>query len=181
LARDVEGAKRLLQQAGVSNLSFEILAPTYLSGTFVTVSELIQANLKDIGIATTIKPADTATSTTAQQSGNYQATVQAGAGRDAVNVWLPSHFGTGGGQNYAKYSDPEMDKLIAQQAVLVKDPEARQRTLQEIQRKIIADAVFIPLLHYDGPVASLPELKDFYPPAGLAFHTALWTTVWIDK
>ena len=38
LGRDVEGAKRLLQQAGVTNLSFEILAPTYLSGTFVTVS-----------------------------------------------------------------------------------------------------------------------------------------------
>src|SRR5439155_11177283 len=54
ISRDVAGARQLLSQAGVSNLSFEILASTALSGSFVTMAELIQANLKEIGVTTTI-------------------------------------------------------------------------------------------------------------------------------
>src|SRR5207244_9438000 len=61
LARDVAGAKQLMSQAGVSNLSFEIATPTYLSGAVVEFTQLIQANLKEIGITVTIKTGDTAT------------------------------------------------------------------------------------------------------------------------
>jgi peptide/nickel transport system substrate-binding protein len=180
VGRDVAGAKQLLSQAGVSNLSFEIIAPTYLSGAFVSLTELIQANLKDAGINTTIKTADTPAWATAQMTQNFQAITGTFAGA-APNGWLNTRYKTGGGQNYVKYSDPEMDKLIDQQAVMVKDPDGRKKVLQDIQRKIINDAVYIPVILYHQPVMVQAEVKDLYPPLGINGHSLLWLSAWLDK
>jgi peptide/nickel transport system substrate-binding protein len=181
LGRDVEGAKKLLKDAGRDQgLSFEIIAPDYLAGAFVSLTEIIQANLKEIGVTATIKTADTAAVTAAQSAGNYTALTGTFAG-SAPNAWLATRFRTGGGQNWSKYSDPEMDRMIDQQAVMAKDPEGRKKVLQDIQRKIINDAVYIPLLQYQSPTVSLAEVKDLYPPLGAHGHTRVWDNVWINK
>jgi peptide/nickel transport system substrate-binding protein len=179
-ARDLAGAKQLLQQAGVTNLSFEIVCPTYLSGSFVTASEVIQANLKEVGINVTIKSVDGATFIAAVQSGNYQAAC-ATYGGAAPNGWLNTQYKTGGGQNYAKYSDPEMDKMIDQQAPLAKDPEARKKILLDIQRKVINDAAYIQLLLYDLPMVHVAEMRGMYSPNLPNYHNVLWAGLWLDK
>src|SRR5262249_54774339 len=130
LGRDVEGARRLLAQAGVSGLSFELLAPTYQAGAFISMSELIQANLKDIGVTTTITPVDSQTLTAAQVAGNFKGLTGTFAS-SAPNGWLPTRYKTGGAQNWVKVSDPEMDRLIDQQFVMVNDPDGRRKVLQD--------------------------------------------------
>jgi peptide/nickel transport system substrate-binding protein len=180
LGRDVEGAKRLLQQAGVTNLGFEVVVLGALSGAFVSGSEIIQASLKDLGVNMTLKPVDTTTWITAQTTQNFQGIVGTYAGA-APNGWLLNRYRTGGSQNYAKYSDPEMDKLIDQQGVMVKDPEGRKKVLQDIQRKIINDAVYIPVMLYHTPHINAAEVKGFYPPVAMSMHGTLMTAVWIDK
>jgi ABC-type transport system substrate-binding protein len=178
--RDVEGAQRLLSQAGLASLSFEILTNTALAGTYVTLAELVQANLREIGITTTIKTSDSPTWNAALQSGNFQAmtgVVAAGATNDV----LGSQYRTGGNQNFVKYSDPELDKLIDQQAVMVKDPEGRKKILQDIQRKILNDVPYVVLFRYPIPYAHAPEIKGYYPQTGGGNHNLLWTTVWLDK
>src|SRR5262249_39051496 len=95
VSRDVGGAKRLLSQARVSNLSFEIVAPTYLSGAFVSLTEIIQANLRDVGVNTTIKPVDNATWANTQNTANFQALTGTFAGA-APNGWLGVRYKTGG-------------------------------------------------------------------------------------
>jgi peptide/nickel transport system substrate-binding protein len=180
VARDVAGAKQLLSQAGVSNLSFEITTQTALSGAFVSATEIIQANLKDIGVNTTIKPLDTAGWLTAQQTQNFQGITGTFAGA-APNGWLGARYYTGGGQNYAKYSDPAMDRMIDQQFTMVKDPEGRKKILMEIQRKIINDAIYIPVMLYYTAHAAAAEVRGFYPPAPMNTHLKLLTTVWLEK
>jgi peptide/nickel transport system substrate-binding protein len=180
VARDVEGAKRLLKEAGRENLSFEMAATTALSGTIVTTAELIQANLKEVGIATTIRQAETASLNASMQSRSFQAVahiVSAGA----PNGWLYARYYTGGTLNYAKYSDTEMDRLIDQQAVMARDPEGRKKILREIQRKIIDAAAYIPLVFFDQPHVLAAEVKGFNPPTLANLHNAFWTTVWLDK
>jgi ABC-type transport system substrate-binding protein len=178
--RDVAAARQLLSQAGVSNLSFEIIVTTALSGTFVTMAELIQANLKDIGITTTLKSVDGTTWSAALTSSNFQALVGTVSG-GAINGVLGAQYRSGGSQNYIKYSDPELDKLIDQQAVMAKDPEGRKKAVLEIQRKLLNDLPYIPLLQYPASYAHLPEIKGYYPQTGGGFHNLLWTTVWLDK
>jgi ABC-type transport system substrate-binding protein len=157
--RDLAGARQLMSQAGVSSLSFEITAPTYLAGTLVTAAELIQANLREIGITTTIKSVDTTAFVAAQQAGNFQ--MMAGvASIGAPNSWLYARYYTGGPQNWVKFASAELDRLIDQQAVLVRDPEGRKKILQDVQRKIIADAGAQGLRAADDRPEPQPALDD---------------------
>lgn len=181
LARDLDGAKKLLKDAGKDGgIGFELMASTALSGAFVSAAELIQANLREAGITVTIRQADTPTYLAAQQNGTFQASVAAFAA-GAPNSFFASRFYTGGAGNYVKYSDPEMDKLIDHQAVLVKDPEGRKKLVQDIQRKIISDAIYSPLVLHETPAVLAPEIKDFYPPILTTAHNVLWTSMWFDK
>ena len=171
---------QLLQQAGVSNLSFEIIAPTNLSGAFVTSAELMQANLKEIGVTTTIKTADTATFLTAQQNGTFFVSVGAYA-LGGPSAYLSSRVYTGSPLNYPKFSDPELDKMIDQQATMAKDEAGRKKVLQDIQRRIIDNAATLPLVLYDFPIVQVPEMKDLYPPTYTSSHNTFWVSVWFDK
>jgi ABC-type transport system substrate-binding protein len=140
----------------------------------------MQAQLREVGIAITIKPVDTPTYTTALQSGSFQAAVGAFAA-GAPNSFLATRFYTGGPGNFVKVSDPEMDRLIDQQTVLVRDPEGRKRILLDIQRKIITDAIYSPLVMHDTPALYPPELKDVYLPTIASAHNVFWTSLWFDK
>jgi peptide/nickel transport system substrate-binding protein len=180
-ARDLAGAKQLLKDAGKENsLSFKILAPTYQQGQFVTVCELIQANLKEAGITTTLETLDTATHAARQASGNYDAFLAVSSG-GSPNGWLYSRYYTGGSLNYSKFSNPELDKLIDQQAVMVKDVEGRKKALMDVQRMTVTDAVYMTLNVYPQPTLSAPEVKDFYPPLPGTVYNKVWDAVWIDK
>src|SRR5439155_15267406 len=139
--------------------------PSYATGAFVTAAEFVQANLKAIGIETTIRPLDTAAFTQAMGTKNYQFAVNSYATGTPNSTLYDRHY-TGGGQNNAKYADPAMDRMIDQQAVLVKDPEGRKKILMDIQRKLINDAAYIPLLVYESIFAAPAYIKDLYPPAG---------------
>src|SRR5262249_5697180 len=142
--------------------------------------EIAQANLKEIGVNVTVKQVDPATFIAALQSGNFQAASGTYAGA-APNGWLSVQYKTGGGQNYCKYSDPEMDRMIDQQAPLAKDPEGRKKILQDIQRKILNDAVYIQVVLYDAPTVLVAELRDFYPNTLPNYHNVLWASMWFDK
>jgi ABC-type transport system substrate-binding protein len=180
-ARDLDGARRLLREAGKeSGISFDLSVSNALSGAFLSSAEIVQANLREVGIAVTLKPVDTPTYVAAFQSGSYQALLGASA-LGAPNSFLAGRFYTGGPTNYAKYSDPEMDKLIDQQAVLVKDPDGRKKLLQDIQRKIINDAVYTPLIMHEIPFVHAPELRDVYMPTIASGHSLFWTSLWFDK
>src|SRR5262249_12636842 len=157
-ARDVAGAKQLLQQAGKeSGLSFKILTPTYQQNQFVTVAELIQANLKDAGINTTIETADTATHSTRQANDQHDILLAVASG-GSPNAWLSIRYYTDGSQNYAKFSNKDLDKLIDQQAVMIKDTEGRKKVLLDIQRLTITDAVYLTLAVYPQPMLIAPEV-----------------------
>jgi peptide/nickel transport system substrate-binding protein len=180
LARDVAGAKQLLSQAGVTSLSFEITSPNYASGAYVSAAELVQANLREIGVTATLRPQDAGTWAATQLAGSYEGAVFP-ANPTNINATLYALFYTGAGQNWVKYSDPTLDMLIDQQAQQVRDPEARKKIINDVERRYIEDAVYIPLGTYQTPLALVPEIKDFYLPTIINFHLPVWNTVWFDK
>ena len=73
------------------------------------------------------------------------------------------------------------DTLIDQQAVMVKDEAGRKKVLQDVQRKIIEDAVILPLVGYDSPMIFVPETRGVYPPSIPTLHNTFWRDVWFDK
>jgi peptide/nickel transport system substrate-binding protein len=180
LARDVEGAKRLLKEAGKESFSFEMLIPPS-SVVETAVPELIQANLREIGVNVTLKPQETATISQRGTDGDFQSYVFSVSTGGTPNTWLYTKYYTGGVQNRARFSSPALDKLIDQQAVIARDLEERKKVLQDIQRMIINDSVYLILYARQQPLLTYPEIKDFRPPALLAQHCATWTTGWFDR
>ena len=87
---------------------------------------------------------------------------------------------SGAAANYVGYANPVLDKLIDQQAVQGKDPEARKRLLQDVQRAVISDAIYLPLHLYQQPTLTQPNVRDYFPPCQVNNHNLYWTTVWFD-
>jgi peptide/nickel transport system substrate-binding protein len=180
-ARDVEGARQLLRAAGKeAGFDVECLVPTYRSGAYVTEAELVQAQLKEIGIRLTLKTQDTATFTQALTTGNFKMYVGNNGPLGITNLGLYGNHYTGGAQNRTAYSNPQLDKLIDQQAVLTRDPDARKRILLEIQRLIIDQAYMMNLCNPQQPVMYYPEIKDFRPPIAFSQTSDFWRTAWFD-
>jgi ABC-type transport system substrate-binding protein len=181
LARDVEGARRLLREAGKeSGFDLEMIVPPYISGTLVTVAELIQANLKEVGIRATLKTLEGAAWGQLNANGDFQASIATSA-FPATNGTLYGYYYTGGPQNKIGYANPALDKLIDQQAPLARDPESRKKVLLDVQRTIIADSIWQCLHNYLQPTFFAAELRDFYPPMGIFAAGEYWTSVWFDK
>src|SRR5262249_14955110 len=150
LKRDLDGAKRLLQEAGVTNLSFELSVANFGEAS-VAGAELIQAQLKEAGITARLK----LLSGTEYNQGVvarrefevYNAIAQP---IGVTNAELISRFRSGGDRNVFKASDPQLDKLIDQQAVLIKDPDGRKKILQDIQRRVIEDCFLVGIVANTG-------------------------------
>jgi peptide/nickel transport system substrate-binding protein len=135
--RDLEGAKKLLADAGFAN-GFDMEIETLNLPTFTPAAELLVAQLKDAGIRATIHLHEAAVDRDLKFNLKYQNLHLSGVSPEpSLNSELYGRYYTKGPRNSTGYSDPELDKLIDQQAVMSRDPEGRKKLVQDIQRRIM--------------------------------------------
>ncbi|OLT09447.1 hypothetical protein BJF78_30770 [Pseudonocardia sp. CNS-139] len=95
-------------------------------------AEFVQAQMAAIGVTIDLRFYDLAEFTsTVTQSGNFQLTTWVGE----VNTAYPGVgklLGTGGSANHGKYSNPEVDRLLAQ-AQATTDEAQRTRDYQQVE------------------------------------------------
>jgi peptide/nickel transport system substrate-binding protein len=176
MARDVAGAKQLMQAAGVTgwntNMGF------YANPDAQTSAELVQANLKEIGIQTTLQPWDAVRLNRYWVEQNTEIVTSPRQTGGSPNADTVQYFKSTGDRNLAKIKDPEVDALIdAQFAEL--DKNKRKALLQQIQRKVLERAA--PLTVYGGINTTVyhPFVKNFY--AGGYGQGTLWEFLWLDQ
>jgi peptide/nickel transport system substrate-binding protein len=180
--RDLDTAKRLMREAGAdAGFDVEVLVADVRQQAYVHTAELLQQQLKDINVRLTIRIVDANAFTQATTTKQYAATIGYAAGLGATNQNLFGWHYSNGALNRYGYSNPDMDKLIDQQATMGKDPAGRRRILEQIQRLIIDQAYAINIEDLLQPYAHYPEVKDIYPPQLFSASTQFWTTTWIDK
>jgi peptide/nickel transport system substrate-binding protein len=180
--QDLNAAKQLLQQAGVSNLpELEIYALGY-GTTYKDAAELIQSDLKKIGLSTRIKVSDTNPAWTGAVSGpnaSGQFDIGVGAGLPvSANADLYYPYYSTSTQNVAKVKDPALDKLIDQQAGMVKDPEGRKKILLDIQRKIIDQAQTLYLVGIVSPSVRWKYVQNYHYAYNIEEP---YMQLWLDK
>jgi peptide/nickel transport system substrate-binding protein len=181
LARDVEGAKRLLREAGMeSGLDLKCVVPNYVGGLYVAIAELIQANLRDINVRLTLETVDALALSQRKQSHQFDLYITSN-GAATPNSQLYGFYYTDGPQNYPAFNNPALDKLIDQQAVLSRDPEGRRKVFGDIQRLVIDQAINLCLDIRRSMGFSAAEVMDLYPPFLITNHTEYWQTAWINK
>jgi peptide/nickel transport system substrate-binding protein len=184
LTYDPDGARALLKQAGKENLTVECVVGDYLSGLVVSAGELLKAQLAKVGVTLNLKKLD-GTNYALQVYTRAEYEQMAFAGQSAApqaptNSDLQARVHSKGPINIAHRANPEIDKLIEQQAVMARDVEGRKKVILDIQRKMIEDAAFIAVCQQRGDWVVWPHVKNFYPNnAGGSITDAL--TVWLDK
>ena len=158
-ARDVNKAKQELQSAGVSDVSFTFQAVNN-SPQQQQIAELMQNQLKDVGITMDIQLLEFATIVQNGNTGEYQALQLGWSGQVDPDGDLYPLLYTGAGFNFAKYSNPEFDKLLdAARANL--DQSARGKNYLDAQKILLQDQPM--LVFYSNPQISVTrkEIQNF--------------------
>ena len=141
---DPDGARALLAEQGIdpANISFEMLTS---SEEARRRAEVVQANLADIGIETTISMIDTATYLTVTQFGDYEAAFGAFTTTNLLSFLRgTSHIDTIDGQNRSRMYNRELSDLI-DQAISTIDASARLAILEDASRIANEHIGFIPM------------------------------------
>lgn len=111
--RNVDAARTLLKDAGLQ-LPVEVT----LLGTNDTLNtrrmELIQAQAKDAGFTVKVQPSEVGTLISSGAAGNFDAIILTWSGRVDPDANISVFQATDGSQNFAKASDPEIDRLLSE-------------------------------------------------------------------
>jgi peptide/nickel transport system substrate-binding protein len=182
--RDVEGARRLLREAGLER-GFEaecIFVPMLLGGVYQAEAEIFQQQLREVGITLNLKPMELSAFNPVQLRGDYQIHVHNQGSRPATNGDLLGRYHSKGPANLTKFSDPKLDDLIEKQAVLSRDPEGRKKLLIDIQRYVVDRAFKIGICSGQQPTMFWPYVKNYWPVANTSTNSLdQWTDIWLDK
>ena len=147
-AADVEKAKALLAEAGVSNLQFTLSINPKPEEQ--QMGQMIQEMLKAVGITMDIELVEFGTMLEQLGTGDYEAARLGWSGRVDPDGNSYGRIDTDGPNNYSKYSNPTVDELLVKARV-----ESDQATRAEYYREV-AD-----ILWEEVPYVYLYHPKDY--------------------
>lgn len=178
--QDVAKAKQLLADAGKSTgLSFKIMAANDEPPTAVAEAQNIQAQLKAVGIETTIETLELGVYVDRWLKADFDATVALNGGNPDPDVMFYRYwYSTGNLNNVAAYNSPDIDKLL-EQGRATADPDKRKPIYNQIQQKLADAAPWVWLyVGYEYRVMQ-PSVKGFTAlPNGSMIYMR---DVWLDK
>jgi peptide/nickel transport system substrate-binding protein len=163
--RDVNRAKALLREAGVTNPSFTLLTATTADAQ--RVAQVVQSMAKDAGFDVKIQLVEFATTLNMADKGQYEAYVLAWSGRADPDGNLYSHLVTKQPLNYAGYSNPEFDKVVTESRE-TNDTAQRMKLFEQAVKMEHRDRPIVYLYHRHLLWAYTSRLSGFKPiPDGL--------------
>jgi ABC-type transport system substrate-binding protein len=153
------------------------------SRLYVTVAELVKAQLAQVGITLNIEVVPHAQWVEAVGTrGQYDLYIGTSGSllSTTANGDLFSRYRSNGPRNTMKLADPTLDALIDRQGVMVKDPNGRKRLLQDIQRHLIENPIVLMIGATVSDFLSHPFVKDFAP--GVSGNVGeQYAPIWVDK
>lgn len=171
---DISKAKRLMEEAGWTlrggvrekgGKALNLRLYTLPAGIFPITTELVQAQLAQLGIATTISTYELSTLIQRMMRGDYDLAVFAYTwiGADPGEA-LKLFLSTGGGLNVSRYSSPAYDALLTRYTRSL-DPNQRARLITELQVAFLRDAAWATLVY---PLTGTAVQKKYQ---GIKIHT----------
>ncbi len=161
--RNVERARALLKEAGVTNPSFTLLAATTSEAQRLAL--VVQAMSRDAGFDVKIQTTEFATSLNMADKGDYDALILAWSGRPDPDGNLYSFHGCKQPLNYAGYCSPETDALLNRSREL-RDPVERKKVFDQIAARVIKERPVVYLYHvnwlwaYNSKLAGVRNVPD---------------------
>ncbi|MFC7399807.1 ABC transporter substrate-binding protein [Chelatococcus sp. GCM10030263] len=163
--RDVEKAKALLAEAGVTSPSFTLY--TANNPVQQQVAQLIQSMAGEAGFKVDIQAVESATLAAKSNSGDYQASLAIWSGRPDPDANVSPWASCNGFLNWGRYCNPELDKVLVA-ARQTTDDAARAKLYNQAVDIYLTDLPHIVLYHYKSLWAVRKPVTGFVPyPDGL--------------
>jgi peptide/nickel transport system substrate-binding protein len=141
---NVEKAKQLLKESGVSDTSFTLkITPTPQEKQ---LAQMLQSMLQQVGFKMKIEMVEFGTLLEQTDNGDFQAARIGWSGRTDPDGNAYSWFTTKGALNYMKYSNPEVDQLLTQARTI--SDQAQRKDLYDKTTKILWDDAPYIFLYY---------------------------------
>ena len=164
--RDVEKAKALLKEAGVSlPVTVDMMVPKGAENE--SVAQVLQSMAAEAGLDLKIRLIEFATSFKQAQAGEFQAFLIGWSGRidPDGNSYIFLH--SKAPQNDGVYSNPDVDKGL-DDARLTTDPAQRRAIYEKVTAQVLKDEPIIYLFHRKLLIAHTAKLEGYRPmPDGL--------------
>ncbi len=160
-ARDIEKAKALLAEAGYpEGLTLEVQVPN--TNEPMQLMQVVQAMAAEAGIAVEITAKEFATMLSDQTVGDFTASQVGWSGYVDPSANLHQFVTTEGGINDARYSNPEIDRLLdSARATVV--TEERKALYDEARDILVDEAPLVYLYHPTWIWALREEVSGFVP------------------
>ena len=161
--RNVERARALLKEAGVTNPSFTLMTGTNSEAQRMAL--VVQAMSRDAGFDVKIQATEFATSLNLADKGEYDAYVLAWSGRPDPDGNLYSFHGCKQPLNYAGYCSAETDALLNKSREL-RDPAERKKVFEQIATRVTKERPVIYVFHvnwlwaYNAKLAGVRNVPD---------------------
>jgi peptide/nickel transport system substrate-binding protein len=144
-ARDVAKAKQLVAQSGVPTpIPVRLMLNT--DAVTLRLGQVIQSMAKDAGFAVRLQPTEFTSALDKGDAGDYDTFQLGWSGRIDPDGNIQQFVGTTGSQNDSGYSNPKLDKLLAQGRTEL-DKGRRVQIYQQATQAILDDAALIYLYH----------------------------------
>lgn len=158
--RDVDKAKTLLKEAGVTGRVPMDLMVTNEYPETVTTAQVMQSQLKDIGVDVKIRTLDFAAWLDQQGKGNFDVFMLGWLGNIDPDDFYYAQHRSGGSFNFQKYANPEVDKAL-DAARSQTDEGARKDLYAKAVRQIVDDASYVYLYNPQVVQGWSPDVKGY--------------------
>ena len=175
-SRNVDKAKGLLKEAGVTGpLQIEFLV-SQAPAVYMTIAQIVVANLAQIGVTAKIVTVDFPTVLERKNSGNYQMILYGASVRGPdPDIAYGYYFGPGTGYwaAGAGFKDAELTELLAAGRAEV-DIQKRKDIYRKLEKRVLELSPWVFLTWRDDAVAYKSKLKGFAKLEGGLSVPAFW-------
>jgi peptide/nickel transport system substrate-binding protein len=181
--QDLTATKQLLAAAGVpSDLDIELHVLNF-GTTYKDTAELVQSDLAKAGLKSHIRLSDTNATWAASvyNEGSYDIGIGAFQVSTTSSDLVAGYHSQSATRNVGRVKDPALDAMIEKQATLVKDPDARKRLLQDIQRYLINSAQAVALVRDITPSLRWKYAQDYPYFLAATSREEAYPPIWLDK
>lgn len=178
---DPAQAKQLLTAAGYANgVSAELIYAGLKYGQqHVTILQLLQAQVKNVGINLELKSVDAAAESGRKRSGDFQLEVTPKRIEGDLDQYLYEVFYSKSPGNYGRINDPKLDQFVEAQRKEV-DAQKRRDLWRQVVQYINGDNAWATALFYgELYVVWQPYVKDLFPNIG--YRSLLYGDAWLAK
>jgi peptide/nickel transport system substrate-binding protein len=156
---DIDAARELLDDAGVSDLTIDFLVSSEFPET-VTQAQVIAAQLEPLGVTVSINDVDFSTWLAMQGDGEFDAFMLSWIGNIDPDEFYYAQHHSDGTFNFQGNNDADLDALL-DEARTETDVDARKALYDEVAEIVVDSASYIYLYNPDNIDAWAPNVSGY--------------------